>query len=633
MCGIAGFVDLQFRSRKIDLESMTSTLEHRGPDAYGNFWIDNGKLQVGLGHARLSILDLSEVANQPMKIGDYVIVYNGEVYNFQEIRKKLEEQGINFKTNSDTEVILQAFILYGKECVDLFIGMFAFVVYNQQTNRIIAFRDRAGVKPFFWYLKDGLFAFGSELKALMAHPKIPREIDLKAMGMYFKYGYIPSPSAIFQNTFKLDPGSWMELAPKMNREFERDEGVYWSVKSVYEAPIYSGTYQDAFHDAKELLQSASNYRLIADVPVGVFLSGGYDSSAVTALLQKNNGSKIKTFTVGFNEGNDESKHARKVANFLGTEHNELICTENEAKEFIPQLPYYYDEPFSDSSAIPTMLVSRFAREQVSVALSADAGDELFAGYSRYKNYLNSIKYFNKKPTYEFLYKYSYKLVQPVLGYKREQALLKKLSVASRSLELSSIREKSLFVFKEMNSAPLAYLKGLMPSYKSSVDHGFEIQGDFKSDLDVALANDYWMYLQNDILQKVDRATMAFSLEGREPLLDHRLIEFAATLPDKFKLQNGNSKRILKDIVHELLPTSIMDRPKSGFSIPLNEWLKKDLSYLIEEYLDESRINKELFDVKFIKYMIKAHKQGKLYFNVMLWRLLIWQMWYIKWGLK
>ncbi|MDA8566782.1 asparagine synthase (glutamine-hydrolyzing) [Schleiferiaceae bacterium] len=631
MCGIAGFIDVKVRSSHSELFEMTSSIKHRGPDATGDFWNANDTFQIGLGHARLSILDLSEGANQPMEYDDYVIVYNGEVYNFKEVRQRLVIRGVKFKTNSDTEVILKAFIHFGKKCVDYFIGMFAFVIYHKSSKELILFRDRAGVKPLYYFYKDGFFAFASELKALMAHKFIPREVNQEAMGMYFKYGYVPSPHAIFNDTHKLEPGTWLEVSANRNGTLQLSKGKYWSINKVYEEPKYEGSYEDARAQLKELLDSASTYRMISDVPVGVFLSGGYDSSTVAAILQKGSGSRIKTFTIGFNEGNDESKHARKVASYLGTDHNELICTEEEAKDLVKLLPHFYDEPFSDSSAIPTMLVSKFARELVTVALSADGGDELFAGYSRYKTYLKSIQYFQaRNGIFPQLYKLSYNLIKPALGYKYQQSILKKLSVAENAYRLATKQERSALVFKEMNSAPYSYLKALMPNYQENDSQNFGLIGDYKSDLDIALVNDYDMYLQNDILTKVDRATMAFSLEGREPLLDHRLIEYSATLPDEFKLYQGNSKRILKDIAHELIPEEILNRPKAGFSIPIDSWLRNDLSYLIEDFLEESKVNKSYFNYDFIKYMISAHKRGNLYFSVMLWRTLMWQMWYLEW---
>lgn len=628
MCGITGYIDFAQKSDLAVLKSMVQVLNHRGPDAHGYYCNDTENYRLGFGHTRLSIIDLSENGNQPIHYLNYSIVFNGEVYNYKEIKFILVNLGHKFKSDSDTEVVLHAFVEWGEACVNRFIGMFVFVIYDREQHTVHSCRDRAGVKPFYYYWNQDLFLFGSELKALMAHPLFVREIDREALSNYFQYGYVAAPLAIFKHTLKLMPGTWL----KINMQSKKiTQYKYWKIQDVYSKEKFQGSYKDATQKLDQLLQSAIDYRMVSDVPVGVFLSGGYDSTLVTAKLKNTRQEKIKTFTIGFNEGNDEASHARKVAEYLETEHHEIICTESEAKELIDKLPYFYDEPFSDSSAIPTMLVSSFAKQSVGVALSADGGDELLAGYDRYGMFLDHLLKFRKIPA-----RLSTVVGQIIewntsLGFMGNGARRKKAESLAFALQKEDHFSKASSIFKWMNSAPSFYLKQLLKSYKSDVVVGFDLSADFKSDLDIALCNDYYMYLQNDILTKVDRATMSVSLEGREPLLDHRLVEFTATLPDHFKRDGKGGKKILKDLVHQYVPMEIMDRPKSGFSITIDKWLKNDLSYLLDEFLCDTEIDESLFSLKYVRFLRKKFQNGDLYFKVIIWRLVVFQMWKKKWN--
>lgn len=630
MCGICGFIDFKRQSNSEMLSGMVESLRHRGPDSQGKFFEEVGQAQIGFGHTRLSILDLSNSGSQPFHYEKYSVIYNGEVYNFVEIRNDLLKLGHRFISESDTEVILHAFAEWGKCAVNRFIGMFAIAILDRNAQKVYLFRDRPGVKPLYYHYQDGVFIFGSELKAINKHLHFSKEIDEFALKLYFQFGYIPAPHCIFKNTFKLEPGKVLCLDLN-NRQL--NQTTYWDVANIYRQEKTKMSYEEAKIKLENLLVSSSDYRMVADVPVGVFLSGGYDSSLVTAVLQKERSRPLKTFTIGFEEGNNEAPHAREVANFLGTDHTEYICSTAEAQEIIPKLPYYYDEPFSDSSAIPTMLVSAVARQSVTVALSADGGDELFAGYDRYQSLQSKLQKIQKIPSF---------LRVPVsyASYAASFFIDKQnwrnghlLDGFSNALKETNNNRLTASLFRMMHSSPKAYINKLLKFRDDGLPISFDIDtSEFDNWQDVALAIDYKMYLQDDILTKVDRATMSVSLEGREPLLDHRLLEFAAKLPSEFKFSPTlGRKRIFKDIIHTYVPKKIMDRPKAGFSIPIFSWLNNDLQYLLKEFLSEDRLKQSgFFNVPFALEQVRLFLQNKLYYKVFIWRLLMFQMWYDKW---
>lgn len=628
MCGITGFIDFQKNASKEVLGRMVDTLKHRGPDDSGLELYRSECATIGLGQTRLSIIDLSPGGRQPMEFQNLAIVYNGEIYNYREIKKELKAKGHQFKSASDTEVILHAFSEWGPGCVERFIGMFAFVIYDSSLNKMYAFRDRAGVKPFYYYQKNGLFLFGSEMKAFHQHPSFEKEIDLSALRSYFDFGYIPAPYSIFLDVKKLEPGSYLEVHLQDNRTKIVE---YWRAADYYKMPKFNIGYQEAKKELHSLLESSFRYRMVADVPVGVFLSGGYDSTAVAAILQSGMSQKLKTFTIGFEEGNNEAPFAKQTAGFLGTDHHELICTADEAQDIIPSLPYYYDEPFADSSAIPTMLVSRFAREHVTVALSADAGDELFAGYRSYPDLINKLKWMNlipgtlKRPSATVFSG----LASMTPDYK--PALKHKLDGLSSALNRDRYKEAAE-LFRKANCLPGSYMGNMFSHIPDEYPTKFNLDTNgFHHETEIAMAVDYLSYLQNDILTKVDRATMSVSLEGRDPLVDHRLLEISARLPFDFKYDGRSTKRILKDIVHEYVPKEMMDRPKSGFSLPIYSWLRGDLSWMIDEYLNERELSGSgLFNVPFLLKQVELYKEDKLHYSPLIWKLLMFQMWYKKW---
>ncbi|MFT4800347.1 MAG: asparagine synthase (glutamine-hydrolyzing) [Flavobacteriaceae bacterium] len=627
MCGICGFIDFNSTSDEIVLDNMVKTLHHRGPDDFGAEIFNQKENIVGFGHKRLSILDLSPLGHQPMEFENYSIVYNGEVYNFAEIKEDLIELGHIFNTDSDTEVILHSFSEWGIECVSKFIGMFAFVILDKSKNIITIVRDRAGIKPLYYYWNNDLFLFSSELKAFHEHPGFKKNVNLSSVVEFMDSGYVSAPNSIFENCYKLEPGKYLEfnLSSKSIQI-----SSYWDVADYYKLPKLEISYSKAKEELEKLLISAFNYRMVADVPIGVFLSGGYDSTAVTAILQKDRKSKLNTFTIGFEDGNNEAPVAKEIASHLGTNHKEYICTTKDAQEIIPTLPFFFDEPFGDSSAIPTILVSKFARKDVTVALSADAGDEIFVGYELYTTFQKNINLLFKIPlfarmTIGKLLNIVYKFVP-----SSNQGLKKKTKIFAEILQLNKIDSVNR-LFDSYYELSDDIKNSLFLNRVGNNKKSFSKELNISNNLSLALAKDYKGYLQDDILTKVDRAAMSAGLEGREPFLDHRIIEFVAQLPDSFKYKDGVQKRILKEIVHKYVPKKIMERPKSGFSIPLDTWLKKDLRYLIENNLDrESVENSKVFNYEYVQKLVSMFDDNKLYDSSIIWKLIQFQMWFKKW---
>ncbi len=631
MCGIAGYIDFNKTTPAETIGKMVQVLNHRGPDDSGAELYNTKNADIGLGQARLSIIDLSYAGHQPMHYKNLSIVFNGEIYNYKEIKINLIELGHVFISNSDTEVILHAYEQWGKEFVHRLIGMFVIVVYNKDEQKILILRDRAGVKPVHCYWLGGLFLFASELKSFHVHPGFIKELDRRAVELFFAHGYIPSPYSIFKNCFKLEPGKILELDLK---EKKITIETYWNVDDYYVKPKLDISYHDAKDQVRDLLISACNYRMVADVPVGIFLSGGYDSSTLTAILQRDRTEKLKTFTIGFQDGLNETPYAKELANFIGTDHTEYICAPSDAQSIIPDLPFFYDEPFADISAIPTILVSQLARKQVTVALSADAGDEIFAGYTVYREFDNYLKLMNYIPggfkgiTSQFLRMAS--ILVPSYKYQTKQ----KLFAVSKSLNKNR-HSQTTSLLNIGKSLPNHFMGNLLnfdlvipPTiYKNNY-------AGFSNEVEIAMAIDYRMYLQDCILTKVDRATMSVSLEGREPFLDHRLVEFVAQLPLEYKYSKETDKRILKDIAHEYIPKKLLDRPKDGFDPPIYKWLNNDLRFLIDEYLSENAIKRSgLFNYNFINLQVKLFRENKLHYKPLIWRLLMFQMWYFKWMIE
>lgn len=629
MCGVAGFVDFTCGSGSDILTSMIRTLNYRGPDDEGIFHEELEGFQIGLGHKRLSILDLSPLGHQPMLFQNLVIVYNGEVYNFKEIRQELERSGYDFQSQSDTEVILKAYHCWGDKMVSKLNGMFAIVIYDEVKQELSLFRDRAGIKPLYWFFKDGLFLFGSELKSLCAHPRFEKNLNYQALSLFLQFGYIPQPLSIYQNAHKLSSGHFLKLDLKSTSILKE---TYWEVFSSYVSEKTTMKEAEILEDLDALLSSACNYRMVSDLPVGVFLSGGYDSSLVTAMVQKESSQKIKTFTIGFEEEKfNEAIYARQVADHLGTEHYEYFCSQKEALNLVEELPEIWDEPFADSSAIPTYLVSKLARNQVVVSLSADGGDELFGGYEKYQSAAKYRHLSQKYPIKGFVGK----VMEPIRDMVATQVLSEsKLYVYDNFLKTKDAKDPITYLEAYQKFFFDGELKSLSDKLKpTSLFLGDDQRlKEIKNPLDQMMAYDYATYQTDDILTKVDRATMANSLEGREPLLDYRLIDYVGKIPSGMKLKGGVKKYLLKEITHRYLPKSIMDRPKMGFSIPLSTWLKNDLKYLTDDLLNESFIsNQGIFDWKQIRRLVETfEKRGDINYANRIWNLLIFQLWYQKW---
>jgi len=624
MCGICGFVGRPLAEPEKIINKMLGMQQHRGPDDKGFQIMQVEEQAVVLGHNRLSIIDLSATGHQPMNLNELSIVLNGEIYNYSEIKKELIALGHSFVSTSDTEVVLHSFKEWGCDCVHRFIGMFVFVIADTLKQELYIFRDRSGVKPLYYYEENGVFIFSSELKSFHAHPAFFGKINIRAVDLFMKFGYIPSPDCIFDKCRKLDAGHYLTYKITSHRMSLKR---YWSIFACYAKPKLSISYPEAKEELENTLKSAFLYRMVADVPVGVFLSGGYDSSAVVAILQSSMTGNLKTFTIGFPFRNDEAPYARLISKHLGTEHTEYYCTEKDAQDIIRHLPFYYDEPFADSSAIPTILVSKIARKEVKVALSADGGDEIFAGYDAYKTYLNHLSTLKSVPLFVAYFLKYVKYICP----DKYQKIKRRLFLLEDVFNASNATKREKIWFGTANHSAV-FCKERM--YHSFDPHPFAFDNqelDAIDDLSFALSADYYMYLQNDLLTKTDRATMSVSLEGREPFLDHRIIEFAAQLPNAYKMNENNSKIILKDIVHKYIPFHMMDRPKTGFSIPIDRWLAGDLKYFLNEFLNENIVDEAgVFNYEYVSFVKKMFLNGQLHDKVIIWKLLMFHMWFKRW---
>ncbi|MBE3066497.1 MAG: asparagine synthase (glutamine-hydrolyzing) [Chloroflexi bacterium] len=642
MCGITGFVDFSGSSRAEELTwiagSMTNAISHRGPDDHGA-WVD-AEAGVALGFRRLAILDLSPTGHQPMVSdnGEYVIVFNGEIYNFVELRDELAALGYIFRGHSDTEIMLAAFHEWGLEkAVQCFNGMFAFALWHRPTRQLHLVRDRLGIKPLYFGWMGNVFLFGSELKALRSHPAFSPDIDRDALTLYMRHAYIPAPYSIYHNVWKLQPGSILTL-DRARRDPSIQPRCYWSAHQVAEdgqAHLFEGSEQEAVDALDALLRDSVSKRMVADVPLGAFLSGGVDSSTVVALMQAQSTRPVKTFTIGFHEaGFDEAAYARTIARYLGTEHTELYVTPQEAQAVIPLLPALYDEPFADSSQIPTYLVSQLARRQVTVSLSGDGGDELFGGYDRYfltRRIWSSIGWL---PVPE-------RKMLGALMTGSAGAMERLNRLLPRHLHLANLRDKVLKLVDVIQSSTIEQtyfdLISLWKQPETIVRQGHEPltmlqQSNNWPDLGNPT---HWMmfadlvtYLPDDILVKLDRATMGVSLEGRVPFLDdHRVVEFAWRLPFQFKVRGRTGKWILRQVLYRYIPQEMIERPKMGFGVPIDSWLRGSLREWAETLLDSKRLEREgILDPLPIRRKWSEHIRGERNWQYLIWNVLMLQSW-------
>lgn len=627
MCGIVGFVDFANKSTNKTIEYMTDSITHRGPDGTDTWSKSQNNTLISFGHRRLSILDLSQNGAQPMSFDGLTIVFNGEIYNFQEIKKELISLGYSFNSNSDTEVLLKSFHCWGPESVNKFIGMFAYVVYSEQNSKLYLFRDRVGIKPLYYSFETNYFLFSSELKSMTYFPSFKKNISSDGIADYFSKGYISGPYSIYDNVYKLNPGSYAVYDIK-SKEFI--ENTYWDIDNLYGAAKLSHSYEEAVENVEKLLLKSLEYRMISDVPVGTFLSGGYDSSLITALLAKNSKKKINTFTIGFdNKSFDESIHAKKIADYLGTNHHELVCNSDMIKEKLLFYPDMFDEPFSDVSGIPVAILSELTKNHVTVSLSADGGDELFAGYDKY---FIAKKLFKKysSPPFKFFNYINPSILKhinfPINDRNTKSNILQRIEFAKseNSLDVMKIMSEYLTEYEEKELLQnLALREKSTYSQKKHYYHG--------SELNQMMSFDFKSYLRDEVMVKVDRATMFASLEGREPLLDHKLIEYVTRLPSEFHTKNYSQKSILKDIAHKYIPKDYLDRPKHGFSVPIGDWLRSDFKDLILDTVSDGAIRKTgIFNQEVINKNINDYYSGKKIGHKYIWTLFIYFQWQQRW---
>jgi asparagine synthase (glutamine-hydrolysing) len=639
MCGLVGFRSVKYYYEfSKDLDRAVSCLTHRGPDDSG-FFYDN-EMGIGLAHRRLSIIDLSSAGHQPMTSDDVSIVYNGEIYNFKKIRKNLEEYGHKFKSNTDTEVVLKSYLQWGVDCLKKFIGMFAFAIWDDRKKRLFLARDRIGIKPLYYHFSNGTFLFASELKAFMAFSIFTKDIDPASIPLFLHYQYIPAPGTIFKNTFKLLPGHFLIYE---NNTIKTNS--YWQHPDVKgELNNFELNEEERLQQLDDILTQAVSDRMISDVPLGALLSGGIDSSIVVALMQKVNSSPVRTFSIGFKEKEyNEAKWAAKVAKHLGTNHTELYVTPKEAIEIIPMLPGMYDEPFADSSAIPTFLVSKLTRSHVTVALSGDGGDEQFAGYVRYwstKSIARGLRYFSvpvRKFISDLLKSIPLNWIEvcylPFRGILPQQFRVanfpdkwQKLISLMRQTQISEIYRRTICLWSENELLDLIGARLPDSQYENTFR---ETEG--QQTISRLMMVDQRTYLPDAMLTKVDRASMAASLEVRVPLLDHRVMEYTASLPESLKYRNGTGKYILKKLLAKYVPEELFERPKMGFGVPIDHWLRGHLKDLLLDYLSSERLKKEgLFDHVIVEKKIKEHMSGRINRQYQLWALLMWEMWREQW---
>ncbi len=640
MCRINGFIDFNEQhiyDRQATLVRMRDTLSYGGPDNAGQYISEN----LYLGHRRLSIIDLSSAGNQPFEWENFVLVFNGEIYNYQEIRLELQSLGYTFQSDSDTEVILKSFKEWGKNAVQKYRGMFAFALWDKDTKKLLLCRDRVGVKPLYWYWKEGLFLFASELKAFHEHPYFDKTISQKAVSLFLQQGYITAPLSIFEYAHKVNSGHFVEIdttTQDINAE------SYWDIERIFEQKTLDSRHENLILEELEpLLSESFGLRMIADVPVGMFLSGGIDSSLVVALLQKKTNQQLKTFTIGFEDARfNEAHFAKKIAHHIGTDHTELYCSEADFKEVIPKIADFYDEPFGDSSCIPTFLVAQLAKQQVKVSLSADGGDEIFGGYTKYEIAKNFFPKFQKlpRPARQLLH-HAASPINPnwVEKYASKLPILRGYSGVSNKFSKfkQGIRAANIVDFFNQSSTYTTSdsLKKLFPLYESRFAPKISLPNKERLISYLGII-DIKTYLEGDIMTKVDRATMQVALEGREPFLDHKIIEFACALPDSLKIKDKQAKYLLRKILYKYVPQEMMERPKQGFAIPLDQWLRTDALQAELKSLchDSGFITTFQFQKKVLQKLIFDFLEHKSYQNAhFIWFLYTLFSWYKRWIVK
>jgi len=641
MCGIAGYWNSTRRIASAETVcAIADAIRLRGPDDHGE-WTDS-ETGIALAHRRLSIIDLTREGHQPMPSpsGRYVITFNGEVFNFEDVRAELPD--VPWRGRSDTEVMLAAFEKWGiRPAVQRFVGMFAFAVWDRQERELYLVRDRLGIKPLYYGYSGGVLMFGSELKALRAHPAFNSKINRGAIMLLMRHNYIPNPHSIYEGIYKLAPGSILRLRSGIETTESVPES-YWAAQEVAEKGVANPLNDDpesVIERLHDLLKASVRLRMIADVPIGAFLSGGIDSSTVVSLMQVQSCRPVRTFSIGFAEhGYDEAPYAAEIARHLGTDHTELYVTPAEAQMVIPCLPDYYDEPFADSSQIPTILVSHLARRHVTVSLSGDGGDELFAGYPRYASTEKLWIRMNRIPrwvcssfawgldcfsaeTWESVLRFADKWLP---GAVRSRWTADR--VESFLCLLGSTSEDSIYysLLSHWHHPEWVVINGAEPPTAFT---DAARQARLPTSVDRMMFLDLVSYLPDDILTKIDRASMSVSLEARVPLLDHRVVEFAWALPLDLKRRNGEEKWVLRQILDKYVPRKLLDRPKMGFGMPVGEWLRGELRPWAEELLDPARLKREqFFNPEVVQRKWVEHLSCRGNWQYQLWNVLMFQAW-------
>jgi asparagine synthase (glutamine-hydrolysing) len=617
MCGICGYVSLTDIGIA-KLQMMNDSMQHRGPDDSGEVIHTIGARYLGLAQRRLSIIDLSHSGHQPMYSEDrkIALVFNGEIYNYIDLRRQLSDY--IFISSTDTEVIVAAYRKWGTEFIHRLNGMFVIALFDFERNELIIARDRIGKKPLYYFVNDNVFIFGSELKPIMLHPQFIKSINTNVMGRYLFHGYINSPDSIFHNTYKVEPGQYIVIS---------DGGVekikYWDAIDVYlqNRKVIEGDYSTAKKTLKGLIIDSVTRRMISDVPVGTFLSGGIDSSLITAIAQTTRSTPIKTFTIGFHDSEyNEAQFANTIARHIGSDHHELYIDESEMCNLVASIPDYFDEPMADSSQIPTMLVSKLAKAEVSVVLTGDGGDELFCGYGRY-DWADQAR--------------KYDIIGAMLYNATKMPMIKRLGIESHFP--SSIQT----VMKNRNDEQKSQCIGTF-NIDICCEMLIDSQRDIKYSIERRMDTNNWMQrlmlvdlltvLPEDLLQKVDKSSMKYSLEARCPLLDYRIVEYSFHIPHKYKYMNGDKKHILKDILFDYVPKELMDRPKKGFSVPIQKWMKNELYESLSRYSKRDiLIEQNIFNPDVIEKMVvelgHTKQNEKCRITKYLWSFYVFQLWY------
>jgi len=618
MCGICG--QFNFSGKPVSqstVEAMMVTIRHRGPDSAGHFV----RGPVGLGHLRLSIIDLSEAGSQPMSAsnGAFWIVFNGEIYNYAELKRELEQRGESFRSTSDTEVLLRLYERMGPACLEKLEGMFAFAIWDDSAQELFLARDRIGIKPLYYYLDDQRIVFGSEIKAILACPEVPRAVNPAGLVNYITFGHSIAPDTIYKGIKKLLPGHYLQCTTQSARISK-----YWDIQESAASPVSEA---DAIQQIRLHLQTAVTSHMVSDVSVGAFLSGGIDSSAVVAFMSRASSQPVKTFAMGFDIGGyyNELEDARLIARRFATDHHEKIITNVDVESLIQRLVYHYDEPFFDAANLPTLIMSEFARQHVKVVLSGEGGDEIFGGYRRYYAQLASRYLHFLAPCAHLLG--GDNVVPRTPRFRRLRKAVEVMSIGDEALRYGNW----LATFTEDAKAEL-----LEPSVRSMTDH-FDAYDSYRlyynrfprfDTVNRMLYTDLKAWLPDTYLEKIDKATMAVSLEGRVPFLDHRLVEYAFRLPGRWKVRGKTTKYLLKKALEGVLPASTLHKPKHGFAVPVDEWFRGRLkNFASDVLLDHSAQRSGYFNLSAVEKLLREHTSGKRNFGIHIWALMNFELWH------